>query len=214
MHLRKRIDATTFPSPKTVTASGKFEGNDGKWSTFFINLNSDKEGVNGQDFRVLASTSSPITLVPAQTEWCNETCAETRGVLLFDGKQPKGMEPTGSWVKAGLYTIPTPYWYSKDLMNGNIPPNGTWGSTNVGLGQSSKGSMVVADRYAVSYIFQEYFLGSFGLSAGAVGGPGATKSTFLSQFRLDNIIASTSYAYTAGAWYRKYCSHRKAELLI
>lgn len=205
MHLRKRVDAT-FPLPKIVTPSGKFEGNDGKWSTFFINVNSNENGVNGQDFRVLASTSSSAILVPGKTEWCNETCAEKRGILLFDGKQPKGMEPQGSWVKSGLYEIPVPYWYSKEFVHGNLTLRGEKGATNVGLGQSSPTSLVLVDRYVISYVFEDYFLGSFGLESGSFGGQGATKPTFLTQFRTENNIASASYAYTAGAWYRKYDS--------
>lgn len=203
MHLRKRVDVSPIPLPQVVPASGTFEGNDGKWSTFFINLNSDENGLNGQDFRVLASTSSSLTLVPAKTEWCDAQCAANRGLLLFDGSQPLGNQEKGSWNEAGLYEVPVPYWFSKDLVNGNLTLRGNYGVTQIGLGQSSATSLVLVDRYAVSYLFEDYFLGSFGLAAGVVGGPSATKPTFLTQFRTDNRIASASYGYTAGAWYRE-----------
>jgi hypothetical protein len=203
MHLRKR--ASQIPAPVVVPTSGKFEGNDGNWSTFLINLNSDQKGLHGQDFRVLASTSSPITLVPAKTEWCDKQCAARRGLLLFDGSQPLGMVPDqGSWSSAGLYDIPVPYWVSEDLkISGNRTLRGSWGTTQVGLGQSDPNSPVLEDRYAVSYLFESYFLGSFGLAYGTVGAPGTTKPTFLTQFRDANQITSASYGYTAGAWYRE-----------
>ena len=204
MHLRKRVDVTTIPVPKVVPTTGSFDGNDGSWSTFYINANSDAEGMNGQDFKVLISTSSSLVLLPGRTDWCtNEACAEERGVGMFDGKQQLGMAESGSWSKAGIYEIPPPYWYSDDLNGGNFTLRGTWGLTNIGLGKSSASSLVLTDRYAVDYIFEEYFMGSFGLAVGAVGGYGAAKPTFLSQFEVDDQIASSSYGYTAGAWYRK-----------
>ena len=204
MHLRKRADVATIPVPKVVPATGSFDGNDGNWSTFFINANCDANAVNGQDFRVLISTSSSVVLLPGRTNWCTtQACADERGVGAVDGKSQLGMVEKDSWVTAGIYEIPTPDWYSDDLKGGNFSLRGTWGKTNIGLGKSSTASLVLGNRYAVEYIFEEYFMGSFGMAMGAVGGYGAAESTFLSQFDVDDQIASLSYGYTAGAYYRK-----------
>ncbi|KAF2997076.1 hypothetical protein E8E13_002628 [Curvularia kusanoi] len=202
MHLRKRADV---PAPVVVSTSGKFEGNDGKWSTFLINLNSDQDGINGQDFRVLPSTYSSLTLVPGATEWCDDACAQRRGVELRGGRQPEGNQQDGSWSPDGQYAIPIPDWFPKEMVvtNGNLTLRGRWGKTQVGLGSSNKDSPVLTDRYAVSYLSEEFFLGFFGLANGVVGsGPGATLETFLQQFRTSNNIATVSYGYSAGAWYR------------
>lgn len=210
MHLRKRADVTTIPVPKVINTSGSFDGNDGKWSSFYINVNSDSEGLNGQNFKVLVSTSSQIVLVPGKTEWCDSTCAEKRGVLISNGgTQPDGMVESGSWVTAGIYEIPLPYWYSADLIQGgNQTLAGKWGATQVGLGLSDQSSSVLQDRYVAWYLFKDYYMGSFGLARGQIGPPGASKPTFLTQSKMNGIIASASYGYTAGAWYSKYHFHR------
>ncbi|KAJ4406846.1 hypothetical protein N0V91_004276 [Didymella pomorum] len=205
MHIRKRADVTTTPLPRptVVPPSGDFDGNDGRWSTFFVNINSDSKGVNGQNFKVLISTSSPITLVPDKTDGCDETCAAKRGILSDDKGQPDGVEQTNNRQEQGIYELKQPYWWSNDFITGNQSLRGTGYTTNVGLGRSSSQSDVLVNRFAMTYIFKEYFLGYFGLAAGTVEiGPDATKNTFLQQFRNDDAITSASYGYTAGAAYR------------
>lgn len=209
MHLRKRVDVTTIPVPKIVPTSGRFDGNDGKWSTFLINVNSDTTGQNGQDFRVLPYTSSGLTLLPLQTDWCTTSeCIDRRGIIPVGGNQVKGLQADSpNWVDFQILNIPLPYWYSESrdfLPNATDPPRGQWGTTKVGLGQSSAQSLVNPDLFAVGYVDEAFFLGSFGLSVGDVGTQGATKPTFLSRFKELNAIPSASYGYTAGAWYRKF----------
>lgn len=208
MHLRKRADTISLPEPPTVVnPSGQFDGNDGKWSSFSINVNSDNNGENGQNFRVLISTSSPLTLLPMQVGWCDDDCAARRGALLYNGKQPQGLEFTDTWKQSGFYNIPIPYWYPDTFMNStsNQTLGGLWGLTNVGLGESSAQSPVLAQRNVVGYYFEDFFMGSFGLAAGEVGPTSGTRATFLSQYELDRRAPSSSYGYAAGAYYRK-CS--------
>lgn len=198
MHLSKRTDPPTTillpPKPVVLDPSGTFDGNDGKWSTFYINIGSGNEG-NGQNFKILISTSSPLVLVPQQTEWCDEQCAKNRGILLYDNQQPLGAVDSQYWQKAGTYVLPdTNRWSNESLA-------GTWGLDNVGLGLSSKESLILAQRYVVKYTFEDLFLGSFGLTVGEVGPSGGSKTTFLSEFVKSNQIASSSYGYTAGAYY-------------
>lgn len=205
MHLRKRADTIPLPpSPSVVPPSGDFDGNDGSWSTFLININSDKEGLNGQDFKVLISTSSPLTLLPASNKDCLGECAAKRGVLPFAGKQVDGVQDSENWDDVGLRTVPLPYWDTQDYSGINLTKAATWGVTNVGLGRSSAESPVNPKLYAVAkFTSKNWFMGSFGLSVGQVGSDGATAPTFLSQFKDRQVIASASYGYTAGASYRK-----------
>lgn len=205
MHLGKRADTVPDPPlPILVPSSGEFDGNDGKWSSFFINVNSDDEGMNGQDFKVLISTSSSLVLLPGQTSWCNADCAAKRGVF-SDGQQALGVGAS-NWDPAGNYGVPLPYWYAESTSTGNGSLAGAWGKTNVGLGRSSAASLVEADRYAVKYLYEDFFMGSFGLAQGQIGPLFATWPTFLTQFAGEHHIASFSYGYTAGAYYRKFYS--------
>lgn len=204
MHLRKRADTVALPpKPVAVAPSGDFDGNDGKWSTFIININSDDKALNGQDFKVLISTSSSLPLLPAPNEYCNEDCAAKRGVLPSGGGQVEGVRESENWEKFGTYTVPVPNWYSGDFTGENGTIGGTWGVTNVGLGRSSIQSLVNPKLFAVKYTSNAWFMGTLGLSAGEVGTNGATRPTFLSQFKDRQVIASASYGYTAGAIYRK-----------
>ncbi|CAO2655271.1 Nn.00g103350.m01.CDS01 [Neocucurbitaria sp. VM-36] len=204
MYFEKRADPIPLPpKPYVLSPSGSFDGNDGKWSTFFVNIGDGGTG-NGQNFKVLISTSSPLTLVPQQTEWCDEDCAKNRGMLLFNGEQPLGLEQSQYWKTAGLYDIPLPYWWTNDMAtNSTDTLGGVWGSENLGMGESSPQSPILQEQYVVKYTFEEFFLGSLGLAVGEVGPPGGSKPNFVNNFyKPGNQIASTSYGYTAGAYYR------------
>ncbi|KAH8624752.1 hypothetical protein IG631_20217 [Alternaria alternata] len=209
MLFKKRADSIQLPpTPYVLSPSGKFEGIDGSWSTFFINVGDDgKNNSNGQNFRVLISTSSPATLIPQETDWCNEPnvedCAASRGIMPFDGAQSLGFDDTKSstWQAAGTYTIPLPPWFNKSELNGDA--NAVWGTDNVGLGESSPQSTMLSQQYVLKYTLSNFFMGSLGLAVGSTGPPSALKPNFIDNFYGSaHKIASRSFGYTAGAYYR------------
>jgi hypothetical protein len=190
MSLRRRANTTPSPfppKPLVLSPSGLYDGDDGKWSTFTINIAGDGDG-KGQNFRVLISTSSPITLVPGQTGWCGtEECAKRRGV---ESDQALGldMNTSDTYSLIGLYDLPilNQFWYSRDLL---LPSSNATNSTvNV----------------AVAYL-EDFFLGSLGLSMDSISAAGTTKRSFFAALADagDSPIASHSYGFTAGASYRK-----------
>jgi hypothetical protein len=213
MSLRRRANATPLPlppKPLVLAPSGTYDGDDGKWSTFTINIAGDGDG-KGQNFKVLISTSSPITLVPGQTEWCGtEECAKRRGVE-DDQSLELDMSSSDTYRTIGTYDLPITgnFWYSRDLLaptsNGTV--NGIWGLTNVGLGGASKQSQTIADQYVAVEYFKDFFLGSLGLSIGSIKPEGTAKSSFLYglAYGENSPVASPSYGFTAGASYRKWC---------
>jgi hypothetical protein len=211
MFFGKRAEPIRLPPPPYVVQhSGTFDGNDGKWSTFNINVGDDgNNNNNGQNFRVLISTSSPNTLIPGQTDWCNtEDCAKSRGIGFYDGKQALGLQKSPQWMDAGIYEIPLPNWWIDPLSPNESSNNtgATWGQDNVGLGTSSPTSPILAEQYVIRYLVGDFFMGSFGLAAGNSGPPGGDKPNFLDNlYDSAQMIASRSYGYTAGAHYRK-CS--------
>jgi hypothetical protein len=208
MFSRKRADPIPLPpSPYVLATSGSFEGNDGKWSTFNINIGDDGTNKsNGQNFRVLISTSSSNILIPGQTGWCkDDECANSRGIGFYNGKQSLGLEETPPWKDAGIYEIPLPDWWNDTLsIYGNDETGGIWGVDNVGLGTSSPDSPLLTEQYVVKYLVENFYLGSFGLAAGNSGPNGGDKPNFLDNFYGSaNLTASRSYGYTAGAYYSK-----------
>ncbi|EMD65048.1 hypothetical protein GGP41_003696 [Bipolaris sorokiniana] len=203
MHSKKRDEPLQLPPvPYVLSDSGVFDGNDGKWSSFLLNIGDDGSG-RGQNFRVLISTSSPVVLVPGQTEWCDDDeCAKKRGLELYDGKQPLGLQDSAQWQASEIYNVPQPYWWSDSYRIDQSDLNGLWGVDNVALGASSPKSFILAEQYVVRTLVKDFFMGSFGLAVGAVGPPGGDKPNFLDNFEAANKIASRSYGYTAGAYYR------------
>jgi hypothetical protein len=197
--MNSRRDTPNVPKPYVLTPSGDFDGNDGRWSSFYINLGDDGTGI-GQNFKVLIATSSPITIIPGPADWCNQDCAAKRGVETFDGKPSLGFDKTASkaWKNADIFPIPLPTGY-----NGSI--NGLYGTENVGLGESSKTSLILAQQFVALPTDKQLFMGSFGLSADFVSpGKGSSQPSFLVTFAKQNQIPSKSYGYSAGASYREY----------
>jgi hypothetical protein len=207
MFSRKRAEPIPLPpSPYVLATSGSFEGNDGKWSTFKINIGGDGTGSTGQNFNVLISTSSSSILIPGETDWCdNDECARSRGIGIYNGKQSLGLQNTPPWKDAGIYKILLPDWWIDTLsIDGNNETGGIWGVDSVGLGTSSSDSPILNDQYVVKYLLKNFYLGSFGLAAGNSGPNGGDKPNFLENFYGSaHLIASRSYGYTAGAYYRK-----------
>lgn len=204
MYLQRRKDVIPLPpQPFVLSPSGTFDGNDGKWSTFFINVGDGGTG-NGQSFKVLISTSSPLTLVPQQTAWCDESCAKDRGILFVNGQQSLGYKESQYWKTAGIYDIPLPYWWTNESStNSTDTLAGDWGSENLGMGESSPKSVILPEQYIVEYTFKDFFMGSLGLAVGDTGPPGGSKPNFLNYFYSASMTASASYGYTAGASYRE-----------
>lgn len=206
MFLRKRTETTTTatnlpPSPYVFPPSGKYIGNDGKWSTFHINIGDTGKG-HGQNFQVVPFTSSPITLVPLQSDWCNDDCAAKRGVEVFEGKQPSGYktESSQAFKEYGTYDLPVntlPTWTGSKL-------SGYWALDNVGLGTSSEKSPILQQQYVVGYTAKDFYLGSFGLTIGDISAGSESRPPFLQNFAAFQQIPSRSYGYTAGAFYSEW----------
>jgi len=209
MFLDKRADAVSLPPlPQVLTPSESFDGDDGKWSTFIINIAGDGDG-KGQNFKVLISTSSPMALVPAQSGWCNDECAKNRGIMdTVNGQQARGFDYlTAAWKQEGLFSLPLEksYWFSDNflILDKNISSlNSEWGTTTVGLGRASKQSNTISEQYVALQGSRDLFLGSLGLSVGQYGFGTALKPTFLEGLLGVKLIPSRSYGFTAGASYR------------
>ncbi|KAL1797937.1 hypothetical protein ACET3X_004543 [Alternaria dauci] len=195
------------PTPYVLNPSGDWEGNDGRWSTFPINIGDDNtNSSNGQEFRVLISTSLGTTLVPQRVDWCDspteEECAANRGIVSFGNSQSLGFDDSKSpqWKEVGIYNFPLPEWYNISVEG---DPNAVWGEDTVGLGVSSPQSFMLQNQYVAQYAISNFFMGSLGLAVGSTGPSGAFKPNFIeNMYGSAKRIASRSFGYTAGAYYR------------
>ena len=144
---KRAEDIQLPPTPYVLSPSGDWEGNDGRWSTFPINIGDDRtNSSNGQNFKVLISTSLGTTLVPQRVDWCTspteDECAANRGIGSDGNSQSLGFDDSKSpqWKQVGIYNFPLPEWYNITVEG---DPNAIWGEDNVGLGASSPQSFIM-----------------------------------------------------------------------
>lgn len=206
---KRETNSTVIPTPVSLVPASGFDGNDGRWSTFMINVGDNGDGRTGQNFKVLISTSSPLTQIPITADWCTipdeETCAANRGVEMYQSRQYSGFQRdrTEQWRQIGIYGLP-PIPYFDEHPDPNL--NASYGTVTVGLGPTSKDSHTLAEQTVAGVKTRNFFMGSFGLGVDPVDfGAESPVQPFLYNFRQFNQIPSLSYGYTAGAHYRK-CS--------
>ena len=174
---------------------------------FFISA-----GTPPQNFTVLPATNSPYVYIPVADDCqrINHTdCGKSRGVSNFGNRASPGFQSNASstWELIGLYEVDV----DRDL---GYAGNGISGYETIGLGSNSTSDAVFLGKQVVTaYASPDRWVGQLGL--------GTRELTFrqnerpnstLSSLKVDGIIPSLSFGYTAGASYRRYCD-QEARLL-
>ena len=193
--LGKRATSSVI-APIAIAPSQEFEGNDGPWSTFPIEL-----GTPPQTVKLLISTTSSQTwtilsqgCVPSDPA----NCSTSRGGLF----QPNS---SSTWkqdqdVAGGLAPL-TPGVGQKQ--NGNA--SGLYGYDTISLGGSGSNGPTL-DQQVIAGIAAKYpyYLGLFGLNPLSISLPQTTFQLpdVLSSLNQSGLIPSLSWAYTAGNQYR------------
>lgn len=165
MSLHRCVEALPLPpKPFVLSTTSMFEGDDGKWSTLYINLGDSSASGAGQNFRVLPSTSSPNILIPRQSEWCVDDCSKLRGIGLCGDHQPQGIVTSKEWQEKGMFGIPTPWgWPAVNIIDTwNSTPSGLPDTDYPGLGESSSQSPILISQYIIQYTIKEFFSASLG----------------------------------------------------
>ena len=191
--------ANTLSNPQPISwqPSSFWDGNDGSWNTFIVEV-----GSTPQSFRILPSTAGQETWVPLP-EGCNSVtpsdpgyCGYLRGTVPVDGTNSSGFatNESSTWQDIGLFTL--------DAQENNLGygGNGLFGFDTVSWGNSSN----LTGQVVAGIATQDYWLGVAGI------GPKTTNftifndpiSSYLSNLVNSSQIPSHSWAYTAGASYR------------
>lgn len=178
-----------------LSASLYWEGNDGPWSSFVLQV-----GTPPQEVRVLPSTASSSTWVIMEDPGCNSApipnCPASRGKTF-------NSSISGTW-KGNLQ------WSVYDLGVGDqlrdYTVNGDYGFDTVTLGHLRGGGPSV--RGVVAAVGDTHFtwLGALGLNPRPVNftdKPQEPFTSLLQQLKDQGNISSLSWAYTAGAQYRR-----------
>lgn len=193
MGAKRAAASVQLPAPISVAASGEFNGNDGPWSTFSINV-----GTPPQAVKVLISIVSSQTWVVAP-EGCTRNdlanCSISRGGVF----QPNS---SSTWIQNqdtanGLYplTLET---------NLNRTGNGLYGTDTISLMGKDTSGPTLTKQVVAAIATKEYYLGLFGLNpyAAPLLDTATNLPTYLSSLNESGLIPSLSWGFTAGNPYR------------
>lgn len=200
----------TVPVPFLVSPTGRFDGNDGNWSTFDL-----KVGSPNQEFRVLVSTSGEISWLPSAAG-CVATsesgplppnCPDLRGVdSSAAGASLTGYNDTISTSKSPVGTdqIPLNADLTFDEAFGseyNISATILQDNFQLASGLGSGVQPIQHEAVFAEVTPFDLFTGSLGLGVGNVTNQIKSTPTFLESLVQAGTIPSRSWGYTAGASY-------------
>jgi hypothetical protein len=198
----------------SLETSGLFDEDDGRWSTFNLDVGTGPSGP--QSFRAVVSTSSFSALLPDRLscvfEGAPSNCSYSRGVGQYQGRQNSGYDGnrSGSLVGGGSSGI------ELVMLGGQVDPELLFGS-NYSIGAtvwvdyiSLRGSSSFQNIHNPVPIYSvkslRYLLAMIGVGYGTHELANRLRkdvnSTLLSMVS-ESAIPSPSWAYTAGAYYGK-----------
>ena len=165
------------------------------WSSFALRVGNPEQTV-----RVLPSTAgidtwaiSPGGCPPGVPTGRSSTCSDSRGGLF-------NVSLSSSWHGLGNYSL----GIDTNLGYGNL--SGSYGLETVSLGFSdSIGGPTLDSQVVTALAAKYYYIGLFGLNHQATNLSDFTNPhpSFLRTMKTKDLIPSLSWAYTAGAPYRK-----------
>lgn len=185
--------ATSFPTPIAIPPSQDFDGNDGPWSSFYLEI-----GSPAQDVKVFISTAGYQTwAVVSQgcTAFDPSDCAMLRGGLFVPSQSSTWVYNNGSLNGTFTLGLETKLDYSG---------NGDYGYDTVVLGYQGSNGPSLQRQIVAGIATEEFYLGIFGLNPrpsnfSTLDDP---VPSYMASLKNRSMIPSLSWAYTAGNQYR------------
>ncbi|KAF7507689.1 hypothetical protein GJ744_010242 [Endocarpon pusillum] len=178
-----------IPAPVGIPPSTNWDGNDGPWSSFTVQIGSPAQAV-----RVLPS-SSGSSLWAVVDEGCTAQdptgCSESRGRIFSPNS-------SSTWVEIGLYQLPM----AADIAFG-YSGNGRFGFDSLVMSYAGGGGAIVNNSVVAGIATKDFYLGTLGMTPHGTNFTDFNdpKPSILTILRSGGQIASRSWAYTAGAFY-------------
>ena len=153
-------------------------------------------GTPAQTLRLLPSNSGN-TIWPVLSQGCNASdpidCGDLRGTLFLPNI-------SSTWINIGLFGLILP-----EEVGLGYRGNANLGYDNVTLGWLGDGLPTINHQVIEGFATKDFSIGSFGLCPHAVNISSLNdpKPSFLGALAQQNLTPSTSWAYTAGAYYRQ-----------
>ncbi|KAL8833217.1 MAG: hypothetical protein Q9170_004412 [Blastenia crenularia] len=186
-----RSTKPSLPPPISVAPSQYWEGDDGLWSSFYLQV-----GTPAQDVRVLISTSSQVSWIVLEGQAClagDGTCANARGGLY-------NMNTSSTWEPNG-------FWQLGNERNLGIFANGLFGNDTIALGIQGSGGPTLSNQILATIGTEQFYLGMFAINPKRTNYTGIAEqgqASYMTSLHEQNLIPSLSFGYTAGAPYRRY----------
>lgn len=186
--LAERASApSAVATPISVAPSQNWDGTDGPWSSFTIQVGSPI-----QDVRVFVSNEISTTWV-VETQGCtvgDTTCSNGRG-LLFNPNT------SSTWSQYGFYALGAEE-------NLGSKSNARYGNDTVGLGIQGSGGPSLPNQIVAAYSTDDFYLGFFGVNPDSTNFTQQEqgKASYMTTLKNQNLIPSLSFGYTAGNKYR------------
>ncbi|KAH8732803.1 aspartic peptidase domain-containing protein [Phaeosphaeriaceae sp. PMI808] len=190
---------TDLAAPLVVSNSGRWIGNDGSWSTFYVNV-----GTPPQYFHVFPNFNGQTIYVPidkdCEPDRMNITdCGGQRGVEIFNSRPSLGFHKnvSSTWDERGIYRMGLG-------VNLGLTGNAYYGYDTFGLGTNSAANATKIEKLAVAaYATPDFWVGQLGLNPfPIVMGETERPHSFLARLKEEGKIPSLSFGYQAGAIYR------------
>lgn len=186
--------APSLPAPIVIPASQDFDGNDGPWSSFVIQV-----GTPAQNVKVLISTAGYQTWA-VLPQGCTSSDPPTCGISR--GGEFRANEST-TWV-ANNVTSKGIFSLGLELNLGYAGNNGEYGYDTVGLGWQGSGGPSLDQQIVAGIATKQFYLGIFGLNPRPSNFTSFNNPipSYISNLRKESLISSLSWGYTAGNQYR------------
>lgn len=178
----------TIPAPISVSPAQNWEGIDGTWNTFTIQV-----GTPPQTVRVQISTASQQTWVVAP-RGCEgiqiSDCADNRGGIFTSNK-------SSTWEPNGAYLL----WTESNL---GYEGAGDYGWDVVTLGGAGGGGPTLKNTTVGGIGSEDFWFGHFGVNPKSTNWTSFNdpSESYMTLLKDANKIPSVSFGYTAGAQYR------------
>ncbi|MCJ1437725.1 hypothetical protein MMC27_007112 [Xylographa pallens] len=177
----------TAPSAVSVPPTEAFDGNDGPWSSFYIQV-----GTPAQSLRVLVSTAISATwvIISAGCPASVTTCPSGRGGIYT-------ANTSSTWENQGDYEL-----YVEE--NLDIVGAGIFGNDTISLAAPGSGGPTLQNQIVGGIAAQQFWLGMFGVNPKPTNFTNFTteQTSYMTNLKEQDIIPSISFGYTAGNQYR------------
>ncbi|MCJ1405767.1 hypothetical protein MMC11_008997 [Xylographa trunciseda] len=181
------------PTPISVAPSQYWDGDDGSWSSFAVQVGSPP-----QDVRVLISSSGSALWVVLPAGCINtdpSDCPKSRGFTFYQNK-------SSTWIDKGLFTL---LLAAEEPLGGYEDDNSDVGVDNITLGWQGSQGPSLSQQLVAGIATKDFYLGLLGLTNRPynISSFNNEFSSPLVALKNNSQIPSLSWSYTAGASYRE-----------